>query len=155
MASRHRRTIIRELEPLQGRVTQAFRAQALQSAVDGLLRGGMTKLLSDSQFVSGIGNSEAARRLLKADSQALVSTAPIVGMLTTRSVKVASVGREWHGYDGSGEVGYSSGDHTAVSGQGKSFLSLDTGGSSVEEGLTKDEVGEVIHRHLSEIRLLL
>jgi TonB family protein len=29
---------------------------------------------------------------------------------------------------------------------------MDTGGSSVDEGLTKDEVGEVIHRHLSEVR---
>jgi TonB family protein len=29
---------------------------------------------------------------------------------------------------------------------------MDTSGSSVAEGLTKDEVGEVIHRHLSEVR---
>jgi TonB family protein len=29
---------------------------------------------------------------------------------------------------------------------------MDTGSSTVEQGLTKDEVGEVIHKHLSEVR---
>ena len=36
--------------------------------------------------------------------------------------------------------------------QGKGFVSIDLANSSVEEGLTKDEVGEVIHRHMSEVR---
>ena len=39
-----------------------------------------------------------------------------------------------------------------ISGDRVESIALDTTGSSVDEGLTKDEVGEVIHRHLSEVR---
>ena len=52
-------------------------------------------------------------------------------------------------------VGYGKGEHAAVKGQGKGFVPFvqaDASGSVVEEGLTRDEVGEVIHRHLSEVR---
>jgi TonB family protein len=133
-------------------VTQAFRAQALQSAANGLLKGGMTKLLQQSQFVMGSENSEAARALLKATSQGLVSTAPATGLMKSKSISVASIGGSGLGASGREQVGYGTGDHAAVTGQGKSFFTLDTGASNVEEGLTKDEVGEVIHRHISEIR---
>jgi TonB family protein len=40
----------------------------------------------------------------------------------------------------------------AVDGTSSSFVSTDTDGSTVEQGLSKDEVGAVIHRHADEIR---
>ena len=49
-------------------------------------------------------------------------------------------------------MGYGSGEHGSISGQGTSLASVDPGGSTVDEGLSKDEVGAVIHAHLSEIR---
>lgn len=138
----------------KAQVATAFRAQALHSAMNGLMKGGMTKLLENSDFTAGTDGSLAARKILDSQSNHLVSTAPVTGPMKARSITVASIGGgSLNGTGGKGKgVGYGGGDHATVGGQGKSFVSLDTGASSVEEGLTKDEVGEVIHRHLSEVR---
>jgi TonB family protein len=48
--------------------------------------------------------------------------------------------------------GYAKGEHASVGGKGSSFVSVDVGGPTVEEGLKKDEVGAVIHKHTDEIR---
>lgn len=124
-------------------VVQAFRAKALSNAVSGLLKGGMTRLMAQSDFVAGSGSE--ARRLFDAKSKSLTTTGVDAGSLTNKNTQVAALG-------GAGAVGYGKGEHAGVKGQGNAFVSMDTGGSSVEEGLTKDEVGEVIHRHLSEVR---
>lgn len=130
-------------------VVQAFRAQALQNAVSGLLKGGMTKLLEQSDFVSGSKATADARKVFAAGSSALGATGELLGNAQGKNVQVAQVGGT--GVGGKG-VGYGKGEHAGVKGQGNSFVSLDLGNSSVEEGLTKDEVGEVIHKHLSEVR---
>ena len=132
-------------------VVQAFRAKALQNAVSGLLKGGMTQLLAQSDFVSGASASANARKMFDSRSSSLQATASATGMSIDTNVKVASIGGEG-GSAGGGKVGYGKGEHAGVNGQGHSFVSMDVGNSSVEEGLTKDEVGEVIHRHLSEVR---
>ena len=126
-------------------VVQAFRAKALQNAVNGLLKGGMTRLLEQSDFVAGSSSNEA-KRLFDAKSDSLRATAPDNGIVKT-DLKVTAVG----GADASGK-GYAKGEHAGVEGQGHSFVSMNVADSTVEEGLTKDEVGEVIHRHLSEVR---
>ncbi len=139
-------------------VAQAFRSQALQSAVKGLLKGGMTKLLEQSDVVMGHSTSADAKRMLDSRNAGLNATAPEIGDGQARSVAVAGLGGDAGGAAGAGvgananAVGYGKGKHAAVSGQGKAFVSMDLGDSSVEEGLTKDEVGEVIHKHLSEVR---
>lgn len=71
------------------------------------------------------------------------------------NLKVGKVGGNGTGGIGTGSgnaVGYGTGEHGAVSGQGSSLASIDSGGSTVDEGLTKEEVGAVIHSHMSEIR---
>ena len=45
-------------------VVQAFRAKALSSAVSGLLKGGMTSLLAQSDFVSGKTASADALQII-------------------------------------------------------------------------------------------
>lgn len=130
-------------------VVQAFRAKALSNAVSGLLKGGMTKLLAQSDFVSGASASAEARRIFDTTSNSVKAGGPDTGVMNAKNVAVASLG----GGAGNGSgVGYGKGEHASVKGQGGSFVKMDTGGSSVDEGLTKDEVGEVIHRHLSEVR---
>ncbi len=124
---------------------RAFRAKALQNAVSGLLKGGMTKLLSESEFFLGRNTYAQTQKILDKKSTMKHPTAPLISNSNYKQVQVASLGNM-------GGIGYHHGDHASVSGQGKSFVSLDSLMSSVEEGLTKDEVGEVIHRHLSEIR---
>ena len=134
-------------------VVQAFRATQLRNAVSGLLKGGMTSLLSQSDFVAGSTNTADARRMLGAKSDALVTTAPDTGDAANHKVAVAAVGGGASGgRNGAKGVGYGKGEKAGVTGQGRSLVSMDTPGASVEEGLTKDEVGEVIHRHMSEVR---
>jgi hypothetical protein len=135
-------------------VVQAFRAKALQSAVSNLMKGGMTRLLAQSDFVAGHRKDAEASKIFAAQSKDLRATAPMIGELGSKSISVASLGGNGlPGAAGSGKaVGYGKGEHASVTGQGKGFVSMDMANSSVEEGLTKDEVGEVIHRHLSEVR---
>ena len=56
------------------------------------------------------------------------------------------------GGNGLGLPGYGTGAKAGVNGQGSSRIALDLGKTTVEEGLTRDEVGRVIHAHMSEIR---
>ncbi len=125
-------------------VAQAFRAKALQSAVSNLMKGGLNSLLAKSDWVSG------------AKSGSLLDRGPAgawggeKGPLTAqgRSVQVAALG----GSGAPGGIGYANGERAAVKGQGGAFVDLDISGGLVQEGLSKDEVGKVIHAHLSEIR---
>lgn len=129
-------------------VVQAFRAKALSSAVSGLLKGGMTSLLAQSDFVAGKNATSDARKIFDSKSVALQAGGPATGLSTDTDQKVATLG-------GSGEgkgAGYGKGEHAGVKGQGQAFVSMDVAGAAVDEGLTKDEVGEVIHRHMSEVR---
>jgi|GEM_PF-5455252 len=50
------------------------------------------------------------------------------------------------------KAGYGNGAGSGVSGQGQGVVRLETRLAQVEQGLTADEVGEVIHRHAAEIR---
>jgi TonB family protein len=137
-------------------VVQAFRAKALQNAVSGLLKGGMTKLLAQSDFVSGRAATSEARRAMDMQSEALKPSGDGMGRIGEKSVAVASLGGEGAGGQGgtggANAVGYGKGHHAGVKGQGNGFVSMDIGGAAVEDGLTKDQVGEVIHKHLSEVR---
>jgi hypothetical protein len=127
-------------------VVQAFRAKALSSAISGLLKGGMTHLLAQSDFVAG--RSNAARKSFDTRSAALGQTAAAAGVSANTNQTVASIGGSGQGKG----AGYGKGEHAGVKGQGAAFVSMDIAGAAVDEGLTKDEVGEVIHRHLSEVR---
>jgi hypothetical protein len=125
-------------------VAQAFRSQALNSAVSGLLKGGMSKLLSQSNLM--VSNPSQTRALFGSKSNALQTSDVRNAVNAPSDVKVAAVG-------GTGAAGgYAKGGAAGVAGQGGGQVSLDLADSQVEEGLTKDEVGEVIHKHLSEIR---
>lgn len=123
----------------------------LRRAVNSLLKGGMTRLLAQSDFLVH-GKNQNPGGLLFEKKMDILRTGHIKSSdLEGRAITVASLGG-----DGSlnkfENSGYRQGGHASVAGQGKAHVSLDTQGSAVEEGLTKDEVGEVIHHHLSEVR---
>jgi TonB family protein len=125
-------------------VAQAFRAKALQNAVSNLMKGGMTTLLAKSDWVAG----GKAGSVLDRGSLGAMGSEKGTATGQGRAVEVASLG----GTGAPGSVGYASGARAGVKGQGGAFVDLDMGGGTVQEGLTKDEVGKVIHAHLSEIR---
>lgn len=131
-------------------VVQAFRAKALQNSMHGLLKGGITHLLDQSQFVASMQHNTEANKIFASKSDAMKSSAPSATLQGARSVNVASVGGNTDP-NGTG-TGYGTGKHAAISGQGTSQVSLDLGNTQVADGLSKEEVGEVIHRHLSEVR---
>ncbi|MGZ3697676.1 MAG: TonB family protein [Bdellovibrionota bacterium] len=108
----------------------------------------MTKLLAQSDFVAGRGASAEARTMFNTKSQGLQALAPQTGVTNEKNIAIASLGGEAKG----DQAGYGKGSHAGVQGQGSGQVSLDAQGAAVEEGLTKDEVGEVIHKHLGEIR---
>jgi TonB family protein len=107
-------------------------------------------LLAQSDLVAGARNNAAAKSLFNTQNKALQAAAPATGLTDSKNTQIAALGGNAPG--GGPGVGYGKGDRVGVSGQGDSFVAMDTGGSTVEEGLTKDEVGEVIHRHMSEVR---
>jgi hypothetical protein len=120
------------------------------SASHSLVKSGMTKLLANKGYDDGSDAHAAAKGMFKSGSHG--GSLGGANSLGTRSVEVASIGGEAGLFSGNGGVGYGKGSHARVSGQGKNFVALDTGKSEVEEGLTKEQVGAVIHAHMSEIR---
>jgi outer membrane biosynthesis protein TonB len=123
-------------------------AKSFRNAVSGMMKGGV------SSVRVGRGNDASSElAALSRGGSALSETAGAArgGSVGARQVQVASIGGG-QGLLGGKGVGYGRGSHALVNGQGKSFVSLDTSSSDVAEGLTKDQVGRVIHAHMSEIR---
>ncbi len=129
-------------------IAQAFRAKALQSAVSGLLKGGMTKLLAQSNFASG-SVADSQKTILAHSLTDSLTASPGINSRNIATTDVGTVG----GKNGvSGGVGYKTGSQAQLKGQGKMLVQLESLLAQVEEGLTKDEVGEIIHKHASEVR---
>lgn len=123
-------------------VVTAMRSKALQSSVQGLLKGGMSKLLADSRAMMSAGSASV-------DAAAAAASGSAVNVATDQNRGAVQVGS----LEGNGNgTNYSKGGKVGVKGQGEAFVSLDIGNSTVEEGLTKEEVGRVIHAHMSEVR---
>lgn len=104
-------------------------------------------MLAKSDLLSQSKTKSVLDRMFKETSQ-LKTTSGV--MVASASVQVGQLGGSGAGLGSS--VGYGKGEHSTIQGQGSALVSLDTSQSSVEEGLSKDEVGKVIHEHLSEVR---
>jgi hypothetical protein len=132
-------------------LAQAFSGAAFKNASKSALSGGMTTLLKSGKLAGGSGGAQG----ITGSSSGLSRSAPggggAGGGVGTRGVEVASLGGG-SGLFGVKGPGYGRGSHAAISGQGKSFVSLDTGESDVDEGLTREQIAAVFARHMSEIR---
>ena len=133
-------------------VAQVFRSQVVQKSAQKLIKGGAMALLSRSDLLSGAGAKVAVSNIFDAKSKLDRSQALSASDIKTQSVTVGAMGAEGQGQGNQAGVGYGKGSAASVDGQGSSFVSLDTRESSVEEGLSRDEIGRVIHSHLAEIR---
>lgn len=125
-------------------------SQVLQQKTQALVSGGLAGALRKSPQLGKMSALQASQSLLKQLNQSsnlgsnlsLSSNSGLGG--TPGGVKVASLGN--------GLGGYGSSSGTLISGQGRTPVQLTLPDPVVQEGLTKEEVGEVIHSHLSEIR---
>jgi TonB family protein len=134
-------------------VVQALRSKALQNSMSSLVKGGMSQLLAQSDFIAGKNTQAKSQALFQNKNAALEYTTTGVSGTTQNSVVVGALGGgAGSGSGGKGQAGYGQGVHAGITGQGKSLISLETAGAAVEDGLTKDEVGAVIHKHMSEVR---
>lgn len=126
--------------------------KGLMSATHGLVKNGLTSSAARSQYASGQDSHAEANGMLSSKGGSHGGSFASSDTIDGRHVEVASLGGDSGVFGGNGGVGYGKGSHAQVSGQGKSIVSMDTGSSDVDEGLTKEQVGKVIHAHMSEIR---
>lgn len=128
---------------------KTFSSQAFKKATQGLVAGGVSNVRYASDESASLARSMGSSRGSNGSSIGGGSG------VSTRSASVSGFGGEGGAGDGgpgSLGAGYGRGSHAKVSGQGRSLISLDTGESDVDEGLTRDQVGRVIHAHMNEIR---
>jgi hypothetical protein len=126
---------------------QAFKTQSVQKSAKKLISGGALALLAQSNLLSGAASKKNINQIFDAKSKLDPSTLPNAVQTQPSSVHVATLGGQ--GKEG---VGYGSGAKAGVSGQGSSLVSIDSRDAVVEEGLSLDDVGKVIHAHLNEVR---
>jgi TonB family protein len=128
---------------------KAFSSSSIRRAAKGLAAGGAS---------SGATSASDAHRLGSASGTGRGDLGG-TGGVDTRSAQVSGFGgggnSAGEGGPGSKGAGYGRGSNSKVSGQGRSFVSMDTGASDVDEGLTRDQVGKVMHAHKNEIRYCL
>jgi outer membrane biosynthesis protein TonB len=130
---------------------KTFTSSEFRRASQNLVSGGVSRgnlkpsgdvVAEARSYGSGNGSRSAARSGLGS-----------AGGVSTRGAEISGTGGgDGDGGPGSAGAGYGRGSASAVSGQGRSLVSLDTGASEVDEGLTRDQVGRVIHSHMNEIR---
>jgi TonB family protein len=124
---------------------KAHPEKGLRKAFASLFKGGMAALTSVPNQ-AGMGGGTGGADALTNVSTGGGSPDGAVGGKGSGLVKV-SVGGGGGGYGRGG-----GGGGGGIAGQGQGVLNLNIADAEVDEGLSKDEVGKVIHQHISEIR---
>lgn len=120
--------------------------------------GGVAALVGrqSPSTTNGSNGSDSSSNIFSGGSSTTLSKTdvkPISGGTNTKVTGIGGSGGPGGASGPGGPVGYGQGKlGSAGGGGGNSFVSLDSGGSVVDEGLTKEEVGKVIHDHMNEIR---
>lgn len=131
-------------------------AKSLKDALGGLKSMGLKGVTSpQGKLASGGKHAGVFDGPQSASGSAVALNTDVKPLLSGSQVEVHGIGGNGVGGHGSAAqgVGYAqSGVHGPVSGQGGSFVSLGDGGYKADEGLTKEEVGAVIHGHMGEVR---
>lgn len=136
---------------------QQQRINKIQNLYSGLMRGGLTKILDSKELLKTAKIGNASITQVKSDSKTLTSALSNINVninAGNTDSKVAGFGgTTLAGVKGPNTIGYSDGVKGAIlSGTGGSRISLGDSDADVEEGLTKEEVGRVIHEHMKEVR---
>jgi hypothetical protein len=129
---------------------KTFSSAAFQKTAKGLASGG-----SVSGAALSADSSANAHRLGTAGGSGRGDLGG-TGGVETRSASVSGFGGggggDGDGGPGSAGAGYGRGSYSKVSGQGRSFVSMDTGASDVDGGLTSDQIDRVVRAHWNEVR---
>jgi hypothetical protein len=133
----------------QKSMAKALKSKAVSKSIQGLLKGGLTLFLKESQNLSGSDSTSLAKRALDLKTSNGLDSNELKNLSPKFEEKLNQIGGKGLASNG---TGYGSAKNTNVTGQGKAFIGIDTDNALVDEGLTKDEVGKVIHSHIHEIR---
>lgn len=139
-------------EPPKSNPKAVAQAKALAAKLSGALA--LANRVSVPGRTAGVGHSKEAAQFFAKDQGAggaLERTNVNAGVAVTEGDVGVLGGRGGAGGGSGNVVGYSGLAHGGVYGQGGSFAGLG-GRISNEKGLTKEEVGRVIHDHMGEIR---
>ena len=136
---------------------QQQRINKIQNLYSGLMRGGLNKILDSKALMetSKIGNASITK--VQGDTKTLTAAMQNLSVninAGNTDSKVSGFGGTMlAGVKGPNTVGYADGVKGGIlSGTGGSRISLGDSDADVEEGLTKEEVGRVIHEHMKEVR---
>lgn len=130
----------------------------VENLTAGLMKGGLTKILNSNDILKSakLGQNGQFRGDTKAMSAALSGVQLNLGAIgdTKGDAKIKGFGgSDSGGAKGNAAVGYGDGvKGGSLSGTGASQISLGIKDAEIEEGLTREEVGKVIHAHMKEIR---
>jgi TonB family protein len=128
------------------------------SLFQGLMRNGLMKIVDNKQLAEssklGSGGLTQGNSKSVAGALANLSMDMNVGGGGDKNSKVSGFGGSQNaGERGPAQIGYGKGvDKVGSLGGGGSGITLGEGDAEVEEGLTKEEVGRVIHQHMKEVR---
>jgi hypothetical protein len=130
-------------------VVQAFQTGVVKKSTQALLKASVASLLAKTSPFSMTRSNVALQGLFDSKHNKQLGLAGAAAKpLEVATLNVGAMG----GKGSAGAVGYGSGEHAGVKGQGSLMVSLNTLDATVDEGLSKDEVGKVIHSHISEVR---
>jgi TonB family protein len=111
---------------------------------------GLKSLHGETHYDASVSKGAQNPDMLFSGSVGTVGTTAVKPLQSGTGIQVHGFGGKNSGY---GAAGAGLGNGTGAGGTGKgSFVSLEKSGYRVDEGLTKDEVGEVIHSHMGEVR---
>jgi len=136
---------------------QEQRINRVANLYQGIMRGGLSKILDSKNILDssklGMGGK------IKGDSRTVASALSNLSVDLNAGAgagdsKVVGFGGDSNaGVRGPATIGYSNGVKGAMTaGTGGDRIALGTADAEVEEGLTKEEVGRVIHQHMKEVR---
>ena len=129
-------------------IVHTFQSASVKKSTQALLKTSIASLLAKSTPFSIARTQSSLGALYNLSRKA--QSGPL-GDLSKPQVASLEIGASG-GKAGKGSVGYGVGEHAGIAGQGSAFIALNNQDSLVDEGLSKDEVGKVIHSHIAEVR---
>jgi hypothetical protein len=131
-----------------------LRSTAVQSVTQNLIHGGALAALAGSHLSTPIDTHSLSKQIFGKNQTEMNlgnSNESSRKLQTTLSTLSGAGGKNGVAISG-GDLNYGSVKGNLIGNQGHSFVSLEAPEAKVDDGLSQEEVGRVIHSHLSEVR---
>ena len=136
------------------RIVVGLQSSAVKTATQNLLQSGALKALARSNLTLETKQHALSQQFLSRANNAIQLGTPQSHSVDLKT-SVATLGGEKSGVNSAttgGSYGYGKVQGTPGDSQKHSFISLETPDAKVDEGLSQEEVGKIIHSHLADVR---